>query len=175
VSVQKREGEGSLNWGQRWWMGGSHREAAEAVVLRLEPERRRGLRWREPARWMRRQWRREGGARARARSRGERRREGAGGGRWRFKSLGGAGQRGKKERGPAGAAAWQWRRRRGGPGMAVGSVGRGRCGVSATDKWGWDESRAQCQRWGAGGRGVSEAVRRLDADRWARAAQCRAA
>jgi hypothetical protein len=28
---------------------------------------------------------------------------------------------------------------------------------------------------GAGGRGVSEAVRWLDADRWARAAQCRAA
>jgi hypothetical protein len=29
VTVQKREGEGGLNWGQRWWMGGSHHDAAE--------------------------------------------------------------------------------------------------------------------------------------------------
>jgi hypothetical protein len=47
VSVQKREGEGVLNWGQRWRMGGSHREATEAgaVVHGQELKRRRGLRW----------------------------------------------------------------------------------------------------------------------------------
>jgi hypothetical protein len=39
-------------------MGGSHREAAEAVALGREPERRRGLRWWEPVRQTRRQWRR---------------------------------------------------------------------------------------------------------------------
>jgi hypothetical protein len=41
-------------------MGGSHREAAEAVVLGREPERTRGLRWRESARQKHRQWRRGG-------------------------------------------------------------------------------------------------------------------
>jgi hypothetical protein len=47
VSVQKRQGEGVLNWGQRWQMGGSNREAteAEAVAHGQELERRRGLRW----------------------------------------------------------------------------------------------------------------------------------
>jgi hypothetical protein len=39
-------------------MGGSHREAAKAVVLGREPERRRGLWWREPVRWTLRRWRR---------------------------------------------------------------------------------------------------------------------
>jgi hypothetical protein len=34
VLVRKREGEDGLNWGQRWRMGGSHREAAEPVALR---------------------------------------------------------------------------------------------------------------------------------------------
>jgi hypothetical protein len=43
VSVRKREGEGGLNWRQRWRMGGSHHEAAEVVALGREPERRRGL------------------------------------------------------------------------------------------------------------------------------------
>jgi hypothetical protein len=33
VWARKREGEGGLKWGQRWQMGGSHREAAEAVAL----------------------------------------------------------------------------------------------------------------------------------------------
>jgi hypothetical protein len=33
VSVRKKEGEGSLKWGQRWRMEGSHRETAEAVAL----------------------------------------------------------------------------------------------------------------------------------------------
>jgi hypothetical protein len=42
MSVRKREGEGGLKWGQRWQMGGSHREATEAVALGREPERRRG-------------------------------------------------------------------------------------------------------------------------------------
>jgi hypothetical protein len=48
--VRKREGEGCLKWGQRWRIEGSHREATEAVALGREPERRRDLRWREPAR-----------------------------------------------------------------------------------------------------------------------------
>jgi hypothetical protein len=60
VSVQKREGEGGLNWGQWWWMGGSHCEAAEAVALGREPERRRGLRWQELARRAHRRCRRVG-------------------------------------------------------------------------------------------------------------------
>jgi hypothetical protein len=42
VSAWKREGEGGLKWGQRWRMGGSHRQAAEAVALGREPERRGG-------------------------------------------------------------------------------------------------------------------------------------
>jgi hypothetical protein len=58
VLVRKKKGEGGLNWGQRWRMGGSHREAAEAVALGRKPERRRGLRWREPTRWTHRRWRR---------------------------------------------------------------------------------------------------------------------
>jgi hypothetical protein len=33
VSVRKKEDEGGLKWGQRWWMEGSHREAAEVVAL----------------------------------------------------------------------------------------------------------------------------------------------
>jgi hypothetical protein len=40
VSARKREGESGLKWGQRWYMGGSHREEAEAVVLRRGLERR---------------------------------------------------------------------------------------------------------------------------------------
>jgi hypothetical protein len=40
VLVRKREGEGGLNWGQRWRMGVPHCEAAEVVALRWEPERR---------------------------------------------------------------------------------------------------------------------------------------
>jgi hypothetical protein len=40
VSARKREGESGLKWGQRWYMGGSHREEAEAVALRRGPERR---------------------------------------------------------------------------------------------------------------------------------------
>jgi hypothetical protein len=43
VSARKREGEGVLNWRQRWRMEGSHHEAAEVVALGREPERRRGL------------------------------------------------------------------------------------------------------------------------------------
>jgi hypothetical protein len=39
-------------------MGGSRREATEAVALGRESERRRGLRWREPTRQTRRRWRR---------------------------------------------------------------------------------------------------------------------
>jgi hypothetical protein len=45
VAARKREGEGGLKWGQQWWMRGSHREAAEAVALGREPERRGGLQW----------------------------------------------------------------------------------------------------------------------------------
>jgi hypothetical protein len=60
VSVQKREGEGGLNWGQRWQMGGSDCEAAEAVALRQELERRRGLWWQEPTRRTCSRWRRVG-------------------------------------------------------------------------------------------------------------------
>jgi hypothetical protein len=71
VLVWKREGEGGLNWGQRWRMGGSHHEATEAVVLEWEPKRRRGLQWQELVRQMHMQWRRGGGARARVRLRGE--------------------------------------------------------------------------------------------------------
>jgi hypothetical protein len=48
VSVQKREGEGGLNRGQWWRMGGSHREATETGALGREPEMRRGLQWRKP-------------------------------------------------------------------------------------------------------------------------------
>jgi hypothetical protein len=57
------------------------------------------------------------------------------------------------------------------------AAGRGRrgAGAGAADKWGRDESRAQCQRRGAGGRGVSEVARRRGADRWARPGQCGAA
>jgi hypothetical protein len=47
-------------------MGGSHREAAEVVALGQEPKRR-DLRWWEPARWVRRWWRRRG-AQAQARA-----------------------------------------------------------------------------------------------------------
>jgi hypothetical protein len=47
--------------------GRSHREAAEVVALRREPERR-DLRWWEPVRQTRRRWRR-GGARAQTRNR----------------------------------------------------------------------------------------------------------
>jgi hypothetical protein len=39
------------------------------------------------------------------------------------------------------------------------AAGCGRRGVSVADRWGRDDSRAQCQWWGAGGRGVSEAAR----------------
>jgi hypothetical protein len=68
VSVQKRESEGGLNWGQLWWMEGSHRDVVEAMALGREPERRRGLWWWEPTRQTRRRWRRRG-ARHRARAR----------------------------------------------------------------------------------------------------------
>jgi hypothetical protein len=61
VSVRKREGEGVLNWGQWWRMGGSHRDVVEAMALGWEPERRRGLRRQEPTRRTRRRWRRGGG------------------------------------------------------------------------------------------------------------------
>jgi hypothetical protein len=47
VSVRKREGEGGLNWGQWWLMGGSHRDAAEAMALRRNLAWRGGLQWRE--------------------------------------------------------------------------------------------------------------------------------
>jgi hypothetical protein len=63
----EEEGESGLKWGQQWRMGGSHREAAEAVALGWEPERRGGLRWWEPVRRARRRWRRRG-AQARARA-----------------------------------------------------------------------------------------------------------
>jgi hypothetical protein len=42
VSMQKKEGEGGLKWGQRWLMEGSHCEAAEAMALEWKLERRRG-------------------------------------------------------------------------------------------------------------------------------------
>jgi hypothetical protein len=141
-----------------------------------------------------------GGARARAWSGGERQKEGAGGGRWLFKHLGGTEQRGEK----GGGALWarahgRGRRRRGGPehdgrqrgaasngprplGAGSGAVaqqgraaGRSRRGAGAADRWGRDESRAQCQRQGAGGRGVSEAMWRWGPDRRAQPAQCLAA
>jgi hypothetical protein len=116
VSVRKREGEGDLNWGQRWLMGGSHREATEVVALGWKPKRRRSLWWwQEPAGRTHRRWRRGRGARARVRSRGERRKEGASGGRWLFKRLGGVGHRGEKGGGPAGAAAWQREKEERGP------------------------------------------------------------
>jgi hypothetical protein len=57
-----------------------------------------------------------GGARARAWSGGERQKEGAGGGRWLFKHLGGTEQRGEKEGGPTGAGAWQREKEERGPG-----------------------------------------------------------
>jgi hypothetical protein len=60
VWVHKREGEGGLKCGQRWWMGGSHCEAAEAVALVREPERRRGLRRWEPVRRTHMRWSRWG-------------------------------------------------------------------------------------------------------------------
>jgi hypothetical protein len=66
VWARKREGEGGLKWGQRWQMGGSHCEAAEAVALGRGPERRRGVRWQELVRQARRRWRRGGGDWARA-------------------------------------------------------------------------------------------------------------
>jgi hypothetical protein len=68
VSMQKREGEGGIKWGQQWRMEGSHHEAVEAVALGQEPERRRGLRRWEPMRRMHRRWRRGGGGGAQARS-----------------------------------------------------------------------------------------------------------
>jgi hypothetical protein len=55
------------------------------------------------------------------------------------------------------------------------AIGCGRRGAGGTDRWGRDESRAWCQRWGTGGRGVSEAAQWRGADRRARLAQCRAA
>jgi hypothetical protein len=55
VLVRKREGEDDLNRGQRWQMGGSHRETTEMGAPRQEPKKR-GLRWRKPARRTRRRW-----------------------------------------------------------------------------------------------------------------------
>jgi hypothetical protein len=101
VLVRKREGEDGLNWGQRWRMGGSHREAAEPVALRRN---------------------RRGGGVSSGRSRqggrvgsGEGGKEGAGGGRRVFKHLHGAWRCGEKGGGPAATAAWQREKEERGP------------------------------------------------------------
>jgi hypothetical protein len=104
------------------------------------------------------------------------------------KRLGGAVERGKRGV-DVGASAWRrdkeerwprvWRSvARGGqlqpPAVGVGdgavaqqgrAVGRSRRGADAADRWDRDESRAQCQRQGARGRGVSEAPWRRGIDR----------
>jgi hypothetical protein len=95
--VRTREGEGSLKWGQWWWMGGSHREAVETVALGREPNRRRGLQWRVSTRRTRRvaagdfsstsvvrgsEGKKEGPLRAQPCGRGRRRRGGPGCGSW---------------------------------------------------------------------------------------------
>jgi hypothetical protein len=188
VTVQKREGEGGLNWGQRWWMGGSHHDAAETVALERKQERR-GLRWWE------RQGRHVGGEeggeelelrRGREENDEKRERVVAGGfsstvvargsdrekrGPLRARSCG----RGRRRRGGPRHSGWQRRVTSNGPrlsgtgGGAIAQQGRavgcGRHGAGAADRWGRDESRGQCQRWGVGGRGVSKAARGQGADR----------
>jgi hypothetical protein len=129
VLVRKKKGEGGLNWGQRWRMGGSHREAAEAVALGRKPERRRGLRWREPTRWTHRRWRR-----------GEELelgcdREENGEKRERVAAVGSTGQPAMpppRASGVGGGAVTQQGR----------AAGRDRRGAGAADRWGREESRA---------------------------------
>jgi hypothetical protein len=152
-------------------------------VLGREPERRRGLRWREPVRRAPRRWRRRGaqarpwtqsGVRRRRLlqiggcvGRGERE---MGGGRlgatWRKENGRERGPRARHSRvdhrvGMAlggtirGGSACSWQRQAGEQRRAA---GRGRRGAGATNRWGLGESKAQRQRRGAGGRGVSEAA-----------------
>jgi hypothetical protein len=105
--------------------------------------------------------RKEGALCPRLRGRGRRRRGGPG----RDGRQCGAASNGPRPSGAGGSTIAQQGR----------AAGRGRCGVGAADRWGWDESRAQCQRRGAGGRGVSEAMRRWGADRRAQTTQSRGA
>jgi hypothetical protein len=180
-------------------MGGSHHEAAEVVALRREPKRRRGLRWWEPVRRTHRRW-----SRGRSSSSGVvERRTAKKGSRWwpvAFQAPQWRGAaRGKRREALRVRSCGRGRKRRGGPwrsgwqrGVASNSLrpsavgggaivqqgrvaGRGRRGAGAANMWGRDESRAQCQRRGAGGRGVSEAAWPWGTDRWAQPAQCRAA
>jgi hypothetical protein len=105
-------------------MGGSHREAVEVVALRREPERRRGLRWLEPATWTHRQWRRgEELELGRDREENSEKRERAAGGHFSSASVA-RGSEGKRRgacghdhmaEGEGGEVA---------PGTAVGSTGR---------------------------------------------------
>jgi hypothetical protein len=83
--------------------------------------------------------------------------------------------RGRRRRGGPRHSGWQRRVTSNGPrlsgtgGGAIAQQGRavgcGRHGAGAADRWGRDESRGQCQRWGVGGRGVSKAARGQGADR----------
>jgi hypothetical protein len=103
------------------------------------------------------------------RVRGERR-EGNGGGRlgamWRKENGRERGPRARHSRvdhrvGMAlgstvrGGRAHSWRRQAGEQRRVAGHDQRG---AGATDRWGLGESKAQHQRWGEGGRGVSEAA-----------------
>jgi hypothetical protein len=163
-------------------MGGSRREAAKAVALGRKLERRRSLRWWEPARQTRRRWRRgeEFELGCGREENGEKRERVVVGS---FSSASVAqGNEGKKE-GPLRARSCsRGRRRRGGPGhggrqrgaanngprpsgTSGGAVvqrgrvkGRGPCGAGTADRWGRDELWAQCQQRVVGGRGVSEAA-----------------
>jgi hypothetical protein len=141
----------------------------EAVALGREPERRRGLRWWEPARRTCRQWRRTG-ARAQ-RGREENSNLGRDGGRHCFENnwLGGAGR--EREKGEGVGVHVGVGEGRGGWGYAaVGSAGRpvaaprqrawavelfreqGRAagcvrhGVAAADRWGRAATGTGCQR-----------------------------
>jgi hypothetical protein len=104
---------------------------------------------------------RRGPCGARQRGRGKRRRGGLG--------------RGSQQRGAASNGPWPLGVDGGVVAQQGRAAGHGRHGASAADRWGRDESRAQCQRRGVGGRGVSESAWQRGTDRWAQPAQCRAA
>jgi hypothetical protein len=110
-------------------MGGSHREAVEAVVLGQESKRRRGspvVRSGEADVWA---VEKGGGGESSSSGMVERRtvKEGTGGSRWLFKRLGGAGRQGKKGGGGGPGGRVHMSDGEGGegaPSTVVGSAGR---------------------------------------------------